>query len=92
MFKSPTRIAAQSSDNWSGVQIDSKQKLFRLHQFLFLSGGKNYNIEIQESISGSCTGHADNTADPHDAIQPCSGRSVSECLKKLVDEISKRTP
>ena len=90
MFKSPTREILYSSDAWSEIKIDANQQLFRLHHFFLLSGGRNYNIEIQESPTGVYSGHADNTADPHDAVAPSHGKTLQECLNNLVAEISKR--
>jgi hypothetical protein len=65
--------------------------LFRVHHFFLMSGGRNYNIEVQEDGNGAYAAHADNTVDPHDAVPPCHGKTLSECLENMVKEIGKRT-
>lgn len=79
-----------SGEDWSTTSLDQKSKLFRLHHFFLLTGGKNYNIEIQESPEGNYTAYADNTADPHDAIAPTHAKSLQECLESTVKGLETR--
>lgn len=91
MFPRFYQTGLQSSDDWHKVSIKSKEKLFRVSQFLFMSGGRNYNIEIQEGLHGGFSAHAENTADPHDAIAPSQGATLQACLEQIVAEIGKRS-
>jgi hypothetical protein len=79
-----------SGEGWSTTSLDPKSKIFRLHHFFLLSGGRNYNIEIQESPDGNYTAYADNTADPHDAIAPTHSKNLQDCLDSLVKTIEAR--
>lgn len=79
-----------AGEGWSTTSLDQKTKLFRLHHFFLLSGGKNYNIEIQESPDGNYTAYADNTADPHDAIAPAHGKNLKDCLDTMVKSLETR--
>lgn len=82
---------AQSADGWARVPTQEKTKLFKIHQFLLMSQGKTYNIEIQESVGGDFLAHADNTADPHDAIKSCGGATLTDCLAAMVQALENRT-
>ncbi len=90
MLNRTTKSIFHAADQWSGVTIDSKSKLYKLHHFFLLSGGQNFNIEIQESPDGTFTAHADNTADPHDAVASTSASDLQSCLNALVQSIEAR--
>jgi hypothetical protein len=84
-------LLLNSSDSWQGVNLGPKQRLFRVQHFFLMSGGKNYNIEVQDDGSGGFAAHADNTSDPHDPLPTCHGKSLTECLQNMVAEIAKRS-
>ena len=91
MFRGTRSPTWQSAESWTAAKVDpKKQKLFKMHHFFLMSGGRNYNIEVQEDGKGSFAAYADNTADPHDAMPPCHGTSLAECLNAMVQEIGKR--
>lgn len=90
MLISQRRKVHASPDAWTSVKVGDKQKLYRLHHFLFLSGGKTYNIEVQEGHAGEFLAHADNTSDPHEAIKSVSGTSLEGCLRDLIAQIENK--
>lgn len=83
-------VTLQSSDSWTSVSHNTKNKLFRVHNFLFLCGGHSFSVEIQESQTGDFLGHAENMADPHDVIPSSHGSSVDECLQAIIETIEKK--
>lgn len=80
-----------SQNSWAHVKKSEKSKLYRIHHFLFMSGGFSYNVEIQEDPTGIYTAHADNTSDPHDSIPPQTGKSLDEALGILISTIESRS-
>lgn len=90
MFIARPCLSISSPDAWSGIALGGKSKLLKLHQFLYLVGGKTYAIEIQQAQSGECLAHADNTNDPHEAIKSCNGKDVEDCLKAMIQELENK--
>lgn len=85
-----TAAVMLAAEDWRKIKLEEAHKLFKLHQFLFMSGGRSYNIEIQESQTGSYLAHADNNSDPHDAIKSVTGKSFEDCLKAMMKQLGER--
>lgn len=79
-----------SSGAWSSVTFGEKQKLFKLHTFLFVQKGKTYSIEVQEGVDGSCEVHAVNTSDDNEAIPSLHGSDVKKALQSMISQLEGR--
>ena len=87
----PTKtVFLASAENWSGTTLSPTTKLFKVQHFLLMAAGKTFNIEVQESTKHDFVAFADNTADAHDPIQSCHGKTLQECLQSMVAQLEQR--
>lgn len=89
MFKQVTFTL--NSDGWTQVKVKDREKLYKMHHFLFMKDGHSFDIEIQESLQGDFTAHADNTTDPHDAIKSLGGSTLQSCLQAMITFLESRS-
>lgn len=87
--KSTSGINA-SNQSWKSVTFGEKQKLFALHQFLFVTKARSYNIEVQEATDGQCEVHAACTSDPNEAIPSVHGKTLQAGLQTMVKHLEER--
>lgn len=83
--------AAWAQDAWKSVSHSQKNKLFRVHSFLFIAGGHSFSIEVQESASGDFLAHAENMSDPHDVLPSVHGKGIEDCVRQLVQHIEAKS-
>ena len=76
-----------AADAWKTIKLNGKAKLYRVHHFLYMAGGKTFSIEVQEDSESSFQAHAENNSDPHDPIKSVNGNTLEESLEKITQEI-----
>jgi len=79
-----------NQEEWKSVHFADKQKLFKIHNFLFMSKGRAYAIEVQESFDNDFLAHGENTSDPHDALKSIHSNSIAECLQTMIQQIENK--
>jgi hypothetical protein len=70
--------------DWSKISTPEATKLSRLHNFMYMVGGKNYIFEINEYPDGNFVGYAELTNDDSQQFAPANGSSIEECINNLV--------
>jgi len=84
------KIQRHMDDSWKSVTISERERLFRISNYLFVSQGRSYSIEVQEAPDGTFLAHGENTSDPHDVLRSVTGTTMQECLQAIVDQIERR--
>ena len=70
--------------DWSKLTLPEDATLTRLHNFMYMDGGKNYILEINEYGDGRFVGYAELTNDDSTQFAPANGSSMEECISNLV--------
>lgn len=76
--------------DWDKVKVSANGKLSKLHNFMYMVGGKNFILEINEYADGRFVGYAELTNDDSFQFEPANGASVEECVSKLISVVEKK--
>jgi hypothetical protein len=76
--------------SWKDIKLHSGGKLFKVHNFTYMIKGVTYQLEIDEFIDGTFTGHGEHSTDRNSFVESVSGKSVDDCLTHLVARIGQR--
>lgn len=75
-----TKTEALSKQPWRG-------QLLAIRHYLYVTEGRPFSIEVQETKSGHLTAHAESTSDPHEAIHSQSATNLDDVLQAITLEI-----
>lgn len=76
--------------NLKSVKVPAGGKLFKVHNFTYMSKGTTFHLEVDEFSDGACTGHGEHSTDKNSFIESVNGKSVEDCLNMLIERISAR--
>lgn len=64
--------------------------LLKVSQYLYVTQGQSFSIQVQEDPTGHYTAYAESTSDPHEAFSPMSGSKLEDVLESITQDIEKR--
>ena len=76
--------------DWKALTIPQGSKLFKQRNFTYIHKGVTYTVEVDEYHDGSFVGHGENATDKSSIIESVSGKSVAECVNKIISKINER--
>lgn len=75
---------------WKNVKVPAGSKLFKSHNFTFMTKGRSWHLEVDEYSDGSFSGHGEHSTDRNSFVESVSGKSLNECLSALIERIQNR--
>jgi hypothetical protein len=75
--------------NWKMVTMPEGAKLFKVHNFTYMSKGVTYHLEVDEFRDGVFSGHGEHSTDKNTVLESVSGKTLEECLSTLIKSIKK---
>ena len=75
--------------NWKKVQAPEGAKLFKVHNFTYMSKGTTWHLEVDEFADGNYSGHGEHSTDKSSVLESVSGKSMEDCVSALIKSIKK---
>ena len=75
------------SAEWKNTTVEAGAKLFKVHNFTYMTKGVTYLIEIDEFLDGKFTGHGEHSTDKSSVLVSVTKESMSDCLNELIKNI-----
>ena len=73
--------------DWKSLQLDKSAKIFKVHNFVYMKGGANFHLEVNEYLDGTCMGYGEHSTDRSNHLEAVNGQSTQECLEKLIQQV-----
>lgn len=75
---------------WKNVKVPAGSKLFKSHNFTFMTKGHSWQLEVDEYSDGTFSGHGEHSTDRNSFVESVSGKSLNDCLAALIERIQNR--
>ncbi len=75
--------------NWKKLAMPDGAKIFKVHNFTYMSKGTTYHFEVDEYADGNFSGHGEHSTDKNTVLESVSGKTLEDCVNALVKSAKK---
>lgn len=70
--------------DWTKIKMGGQSKLCYVHHLMYMHGGHNYSIEVQQYSAREFVGYMESTTDSSKQLKPASAETLESCVTSLI--------